>query len=231
MTEHRFQIENIPAVLYGDAAEKAYLFVHGQCGCKEEGLAFAEIACPKGVQVLAVDLPEHGERQGEKDRFNPWTVVPELKAVFAYMKSRWSEIGVRANSIGAYFSMLAFADENIEKALFVSPIVDMERLICDMMGWAGVTEDILRRQGEISTDFGQTLSWDYLCWAREHPLRVWSHPTVILYAERDNLTTMKTIKNFADAHAASLTICDQGEHWFHTPDQLAVLRNWEETHA
>ena len=231
MTELSFQIENIPAVLYGDAADKAYLFVHGQCGRKEEGLAFAEIACPKGIQVLAVDLPEHGARQGEKDRFNPWTAVPELKTVFAYMKSRWSEIGVRANSIGAYFSMLAFADKKIEKALFVSPIVDMERLICDMMSWAGVTEDILRRQGEISTDFGQTLSWHYLCWAREHPLRVWSHPTVILYAERDNLTTMKTIKNFADAHAASLTICDQGEHWFHTPDQLAVLRNWEETHA
>jgi len=54
---------------------------------------------------------------------------------------------------------------------------------------------------------------------------------VILYAERDNLTTMKTIKNFADAHAASLTICDQGEHWFHTPEQLAFLRNWEEMHA
>jgi len=103
--------------------------------------------------------------------------------------------------------------------------------MCDRMGWAGVTEDILRRQREISTDFGQTLSWDCLCWAREHPLRVWSHPTVILYAERDNLTTMKTIRTFADAHAASLTICDQGEHWFHTPGQLAVLRNWEEMHA
>ena len=231
MTELSFQIENIPAVLYGDAADKAYLFVHGQCGRKEEGLAFAEIACPKGIQVLAVDLPEHGARQGEKDRFNPWTAVPELKTVFAYMKSRWSEIGVRANSIGAYFSMLAFADEKIEKALFVSPIVDMERLIADMMRWAGVTEQELQEKGQIATDFGQTLSWQYLCWAREHPLRVWSHPTVILYAERDNLTTMKTIKNFADAHAASLTICDQGEHWFHTPDQLAVLRNWEETHA
>ena len=231
MTERNFQIEHIPAVLYGDAAEKAYLFVHGQCGCKEEGLAFAEIACPSGYQVLAIDLPEHGERKGEKGRFNPWTAVPELKTVFAYMESQWSEIGVRANSIGAYFSMLTFAEEKIEKALFVSPIVDMERLICDMMGWAGVTEDILRRQGEISTDFGQTLSWHYLCWAREHPLSVWSHPTAIMYAERDNLTTMKTIKTFADAHAASLKICDQGEHWFHTLEQLAVLRNWEETHA
>jgi len=122
MTEHRFQIENIPAVLYGDAAEKAYLFVHGQCGCKEEGLAFAEIACPSGYQVLAIDLPEHGERQSEKDRFNPWTAVPELKTVFAYMKSQWSEIGVRANSIGAHFSMLALDGEKLCRGFFSHPL-------------------------------------------------------------------------------------------------------------
>lgn len=125
MLERRFKIEDVPAVVYGDASDKAYLFVHGQCGCKEEGLAFAEIACPAGYQVLAVDLPEHGARQGEKNRLNPWTVVPELKMVSAYMKPRWSEIGVRANSIGAHFSMLALDGEALCKALFVSPIVDM----------------------------------------------------------------------------------------------------------
>jgi len=176
MTERRFQIEHIPAVLYGDAAEKAYLFIHGQCGCKEEGLAFAEIACPSGYQVLAIDLPEHGERQSEKDRFNPWTAVPELKTVFAYMKSQWSEIGVRTNSIGAHFAMLALGDEKLCKALFVSPIVDMDRLIADMLRWAGVTEQELQKKGEIATDFGQTLSWNYLTWERQHPIQTWSCP-------------------------------------------------------
>jgi uncharacterized protein len=231
MTERRFQIEHIPAVLYGDAADRAYLYVHGQCGCKEEGLAFAEIACPKGAQVLAIDLPEHGERQGEKDRFNPWTAVPELKTVFAYMKSRWSEIGVRANSIGAHFSMLALDDEAFCKALFVSPIVDMERLIADMMRWAGVTEPELQSKGEIATDFGQSLSWDYLTWEQQHPIQNWSCPTAILYAGQDNMTTMETVKAFAKAHGSALTVYPQGEHWFHTPEQLAVLRNWEEMHA
>ncbi|MEA4934144.1 MAG: alpha/beta hydrolase [Lawsonibacter sp.] len=224
--EHQM-IQGIPVVLYGQEAEKGYLFVHGQGGNKEEAAAFAEIAVPLGFQVAGIDLPGHGERKENISEFVPWTVVPELKAVLSYLKERWSEASLRANSIGAYFSMLAFADGKIEKTLFVSPIVDMERLICDMMGWAGVTEDMLRRQGEISTNFGQTLSWHYLCWAREHPLRVWSQPTAILYAERDNLTTMKTIKAFADAHAASMTICEQGEHWFHTPQQLASLRAWE----
>ncbi|MEA5143227.1 MAG: hypothetical protein VB023_06570 [Oscillibacter sp.] len=142
--------------------------------------------------MLAVDLPEHGEHKGGEDRFNPWTAVPELKTVFAYMKSRWSEIGVRANSIGAHFSMLALGGAELHKALFVSPIVDMERL---------------------------------------HPIQNWSCPTAILYAGQDNMSTMETVKGFANAHGSALTVYPQGEHWFHTPEQLAVLRNWEEMHT
>lgn len=228
MTERRLEIENIPAVLYGDAAEKAYLFVHGQCGCKEEGFAFAEIACPAGYQVVAVDLPEHGTRQGEKDRFNPWTAVPELKTVFTYMKPRWHEIGVRANSIGAHFSMLALGNEKLCKALFVSPIVDMEQLIADMMRRARVTESELRSKGEIATDFGQTLSWGYLSWERQHPIRNWHCPTAILFAGQDNMTSRETVDRFVAAHNAALTVMENGEHWFHTPEQLAVLRAWEQ---
>lgn len=34
---------------------------------------------------------------------------------------------------------------------------------------------------------------------------------------------MSTVKVFADAHTASLTIFGQGEHWFHTPRQLESL--------
>ncbi|MEA4947813.1 MAG: alpha/beta hydrolase [Oscillospiraceae bacterium] len=227
MTQKQFLIDHIPAVLYGDAAEKAYLFVHGQCGCKEEGLAFAKIACPAGYQVLAIDLPEHGARKGEENRFNPWTVVPELKTVFAYMKSRWSEIGVRANSIGAHFAMLAFAGEELHKALFVSPIVNMERLITDMMQWAGVTEQELHEKGDIATNFGQTLSWRYLTWEREHPVQNWRCPTAILYAGQDNMTARKTVEQFVATHNATLTIMKNGEHWFHTPEQLGVLQTWE----
>ena len=36
---------------------------------------------------------------------------------------------------------------------------------------AGVTPEQLQKAGEITTSFGQTLSWKYLCWVREHPLR------------------------------------------------------------
>lgn len=227
MKEKHFFIKNIPAVVYGEASDKIYLFVHGQSGCKEEGTAFAEIACPAGYQVLAIDLPEHGERRGGADSFNPWTAADEIQTVFAYMKSRWAEISLRANSIGAHFSMLALSGKNFRKALFVSPIVDMEHLIVDMMGWANVTEEQLRQRGEIVTDFGQTLSWKYLTWERQHPIHDWDCPLSILYAGQDHMTDRKTVERFAATHAAALAVMENGEHWFHTPEQLTVLRAWE----
>jgi alpha-beta hydrolase superfamily lysophospholipase len=227
MKKELHTIGRIPAVLYGEPAEKGYLFVHGQGGSKEEAAAFAELAVPAGFEVAGIDLPRHGERENQPENFDPWTAAPELQAVMAWLKKRWRGISLRANSIGAYFSMLAFADEKIEKALLVSPIVDMERLICDMMGWAGVTEEALRARGEIPTEFGQTLSWRYLCWVREHKAAAWRAPTSILYAGHDNLTANETIACFAAAHGAQLTIYEPGEHWFHTPDQLDALRTWE----
>lgn len=222
-----YQIFSVPAVLYGEPSEKGYLFIHGQDGNKEEAAAFAEIAVPAGYQVLGIDLPQHGARKAETGGFDPWTVVPELQEVLTERKLHWSKISLRANSIGAYFSMLAFQHEQIFKALFVSPIVDMEQLILDMMGWTGVTEEALRAQGEIPTNFGQTLSWSYLCWVRQHPLTAWETPTSILYAGHDNLTSRQTVTAFSEKHNAILTVYEEGEHWFHTPKQCDRLREWE----
>lgn len=227
MKTERFEISGIPAILCGEPSKKVYFFVHGKCGYKEEAEAFAAIACPAGTQVLAVDLPEHGARKEMKDAFNPWTVIPELRSVMTYIRARWDIVSLRTNSIGAYFSMLAFGDAELQRALFVSPVVDMEKLICSMMTWAGVTENELREKDEIPTDFGETLSWRYLCWVRQYPIESWRSPTAILYAGQDNLTSRDTVDLFAAKHHATLTVMKNGEHWFHTPEQLQALAAWE----
>lgn len=231
MREEKFIIDAIPAVLYGELSDRLYLFVHGKCGCKEEGEAFAETVCPKGCQVLAIDLPEHGERRGGKPGFDPWHVVPELRSVLAYACQRWRHIALRATSIGAWFSMQAFAGEPLEKVLFVSPVLDMEKLIRNMMLWASVNEVRLEREGKISTGFGENLSWRYLQYAREHPITAWNINTAILYAGTDNLTDRTTVDEFVRRLGCGLTVMENGEHWFHTPEQLTVLRDWEEAHA
>lgn len=219
-------LQHIPAVLYGDSGENLYLYIHGKMGCKEEAARLAEIVCPMGYQVLSVDLPGHGERTGERERFLPWEVVPELRMIYETARQRWKKIRLYANSIGAYFSLLAFREARLEKSLFVSPVLDMEKLIHDMMGWAGVTREQLREAGEIPTAFGETLSWKYLTYAAEHQITGWDSPTAILYAGQDHLTDRETVDNFARRFGCTVTTLENGEHWFHTEEQLSVLDAW-----
>ena len=226
MKEKHILVQEIPAVLYGDSSESLFLYIHGKMGCKEEAARFAEIVCPKGYQVLSIDLPGHGERTVEMERFVPWEVVPELQAVYGSAQQRWEKISLYANSIGAYFSLLAFREAKLEKSLFVSPILDMEKLIRDMMGWAGVTQERLKEAGEIPTAFGEILSWKYLTYAAEHRITKWDCPTEILYAGQDHLTARKTVDDFAQRFGCMVTVMENGEHWFHTEEQLAVLDAW-----
>ena len=113
----------------------------------------------------------------------------------------------------------------IERAYFVSPVVDMEKLISDMMAWAGVSEERLRAEKEIQTNFGETLSYKYLCYVRENPVR-WNVPTHILYGENDNLQSVGIVTDFAKKTGASLTVMKGGEHWFHTSEQMKFLDEW-----
>ena len=101
----------------------------------------------------------------------------------------------------------------------------MERLILDMMKWAGVGEKELAQRGEIMTDFGETLSWEYLCYVREHSIE-WHIPTEILYGENDSLTSLETVKAFVERTGAGLTVMPDGEHWFHTEEQMRFLTEW-----
>lgn len=227
MKREYITISQSPAIVFGEQSEKVFLFVHGQHGNKEEAEAFAQKVSGKGWQVVSIDLPEHGERKKEQG-FVPWVVVPELQEVWQYIESRWHQIRLRANSIGAWFSMLALSDKSIEQSLFVSPLVDMEQLILTMMSWAGVSEDHLEEEGIIQTDFGQELSWAYLLYTRQYPVKSWKSPTSILYGGKDNLTERHIVEKFSSAFDCKLTVMEEGEHWFHTDEQLDYLNKWLE---
>ena len=227
MKQQKLTIAGVPAILYGSQSRRVYLYIHGKNGCKEEAERFAATACAAGWQVLAIDLPEHGSRKNGPEKLVPWVVIPELQAVYARMQPVWPHIRLYGVSIGAWFAMQALQAEKPEKALFVSPVVDMETLITNMMQGTNVTEAQLQAAGKIPTSFGETLSWPYLCWVREHPLQ-WHTPTQVLYGDQDNLTSRTELEQFRQQSGARLTIMEGGEHWFHTEVQLAVMQSWEE---
>lgn len=156
------------------------LYIHGKGGSAAECEHYKPLF--PDCEVFGLDY----------QTFTPWETGAEIRTMVEKLKGRYESIILIANSIGAFFCMSAGIGGMLRKAYFISPIVDMEKLIGDMMLWANVSEEELRDKGVIHTDFGEDLSWDYLCYVREHPIR-WSVPTSILYGSNDNLTSLETV--------------------------------------
>lgn len=226
MERRDFLIKDVPAVLFGMESEKVILFVHGLCGSKNEAEPFAQIAVKKGWQVLGIDLPEHGGRTDSK-KLNPWDAIPELRGTMDYIKSRWKAVALRATSIGAWLSLIAFKDTELERGLLVSPVVDMEVLIKGMMYAANVSEERLKEEKEIAIDFGQPLSWDYFCFARDNKPETLAFPSYVLYGENDEMVNRSDVDEFTKKFNAKLTVMQGGEHWFHTDEQTNFMSKWE----
>lgn len=153
---------------------------------------------------------------------NPWEAAGEFPPYFRQAREGRASVTLIANSIGAYLAMSALPAGAVDRALFISPIVDMEGLISGMMAAAGVTEAELRARGEIPVANGQRLSWNYLTYVRRHPLS-WRVPTRVLYGEHDALTPRAAIDGFCARTGAALTVMPGGEHWFHTDAGMAFL--------
>ena len=189
------------------------LYVHGKGGSAAE----AEHYKPLFTSCDVVGLDYKSD--------TPWEIKTEIKETVKSLKARYDRVILIANSIGAFFCMNADIDELIWKAYFISPITDMEKLILDMMTFSGISEAELKEKGTIQTNSGEELSWEYLSYVREHPIK-WNVPTEILYGGKDNLTAYETITEFTQKHNANLTVMKNGEHWFHTGEQRSFLDNW-----
>lgn len=191
----------------------AVIYIHGKGGNATESEHYKPLF--PDYEVIGLDY----------HTFSPWETGKEICNAVKELKSNYVNVVLIANSIGAFFSMNAGIDDIVQMAYFISPIVDMEKLITDMMKWANVTESELESEGIIHTDFGEDLSWEYLSYVRSHPIE-WHVPTQILYGGNDHLTSLETITDFANKHQATLSVMDGGEHWFHTEDQMQFLDNW-----
>ena len=189
------------------------IYIHGKGGNIEETNHYQSIF--RESDVIGFDYKSQ----------TPWEAEIEFPILYDRYAKSYDSVILIANSIGAYFTMLSLAEKNISQALFISPIVDMEKLIMDMMKWLNIMEDELKSKKEVETEFGETLSWEYLSYVKNHPIR-WSVPTSILYGEKDNLTSKESITKFAEQIGATLTIMENGEHWFHTDEQLNFLDTW-----
>ena len=190
------RIANVEALIIGDKTDKVFLFVHGHGGNKEEAQAFAEVVNPLGYQVIGIDLPVMEM---------PEKVMALLSDVTQYLKQNYHSVNVRANSIGCWFSMLAFQEGGLDKALFVSPLLDMKSFI----------------------ECADHKDERYYEWVLSHPIERWNTETFILRPRRDAVVAEKVYDSFLSQYPCQVEIVENGEHWFHTAEQLEILRQWE----
>ena len=228
MNKKQLKIENIPSILWGESSKHLFIASHGNMSHKEDDVIaiFAENAIKHGYQVLSFDLPEHGERKEDTRLCNVQNCVNDLETIMAYAKSFYKHISLFACSMGAYFSLITYSKELLEQALFLSPVVDMKRIINNMMSYFEISEEKLEKEKEIATPIGQTLYWDYYCYVKSHPIEYWKIDTAILYGSDDNLCEFNVISSFAKRFCCDLRVKEHGEHYFHTEDQLSYFEKW-----
>ena len=178
------------------------IYIHGQYGSPDEAEHYRPLF--PGCEVIGFDYKAQTPWEAEREFAEYFNGLGFTNGGISSDEPKGKSIrsiGIIANSIGAFYAMCALAGRNIAVAYFISPIVDLERI-----------ESV-------------TLDEEHLRYVRQHPID-WHVPTHILYGENDNLTSLATISDFARRTGSSLEVMPGGEHWFHTPEQMAFLDGW-----
>ncbi|ERM39736.1 putative alpha/beta hydrolase [Clostridioides difficile P64] len=100
--------------------DKVVIYIHGKGGNAEESSHYKPLFSDCDVVGLNYTAQY------------PWEAKEEFPSLFDLICKHYKSVQIVANSIGAYFAMNALSDKQIEKAYFISPIVNMEKLIADM---------------------------------------------------------------------------------------------------
>ena len=94
--------------------DKAVIYIHGKGGDAEEALHYKSLF--SDCDVIGLDYTAQF----------PWEAKEEFPLLFNSIYRNYKTVEIIANSIGAYFAINALSNQQIEKAYFISPVVDME---------------------------------------------------------------------------------------------------------
>jgi esterase/lipase len=95
------------------AVKKAILYIHGKDGNAEEAEHYKPFF--NDYDVFGLDYKAA----------TPWETREEILAEYEKLNKKYDFISIIANSIGAYFAMNALSGNELERAFFISPIVNL----------------------------------------------------------------------------------------------------------
>ncbi|MCI8536034.1 MAG: hypothetical protein HFG68_10815 [Hungatella sp.] len=107
--------------------------------------------------------------------------------------------------MGAYFELLAFADKEIDRVWFLSPVTDMERIIHNLMDYCQISEEEFKQKIFVQNDI-EPLYFPYYEYVRSHPIKKWQHRTYILRGELDTICEAAYVEDFVKHFGCELTV-------------------------
>jgi len=220
-----FVLDGIPALRWGKPGGRAVVGVHGQFSNKLDPVMAqcGEVIASRGDQLITFDLPTHGDRRDDKV-FNAMVTSPEVRAFAQLARSQSTEVGLLASSIGAYFSLCDTPTGTFERAWLVSPLIDLEYYIRDVMAEYSVTDEQLEAETVIDTPRA-VLEWPYLRFVEEHPARL-DIPSWTIRGDQDEVVPLDALSRFVSAPGVELVQIEGGQHFLGQPPHLETVVAW-----
>ena len=130
MKTEYISIGEMPVKLYlSERPQGAVIAVHGFGGSKESAAIgrLAERLCPRGLCVVAVELPMHGERGGSCEQLSPQNITKEIMAAEEYAQNRFGgDLYAFATSFGGMNMLMRIERGNPYKRIVLRvPAVNM----------------------------------------------------------------------------------------------------------
>jgi|GEM_PF-684891 len=220
-------LDGVPALRWGKPGGRAVIGVHGQFSNKHDPVMArcGDVIASWGDQLITFDLPAHGDRQDDK-AFTPMDASPEVRAFARLARSQSTEVSLLANSIGAYFSLCDTPAGTFERAWMVSPLLDLEYYIRDIMAEYSVSDEQLEAQTVIDTPRG-VLERSYLRFVEEHPARL-NAPSWMIRGDQDEMVPLNALSRFVGAPGVELVQVEGGQHFLGQPPHLDTVVAWFE---
>ena len=192
--------------------DSCIVYIHGLYGNSDESDFYSFFT--NKYDVIGLDY-----RDG-----NPWEVKDKIIKEFSGIHNKYKSVYVIANSIGAFYTYVYLSEFRINKAFFISPLVNMKEVIEGLLKKHKISMNRFKKEKLIKLDDGQTLSYDF--YQSLSSGDNWKTRTHILYGEKDKLVDHASLFNFVSNHNCSLTVMKNGEHYFHKPGQLKFIKKW-----
>ena len=131
--------------------KRIVIYVHGKGGSAEEAEHYKPLF--PDSKIIGFDYSAQ----------TPWEAKEEFAHFFAEKRRHCDKLTLIANSIGAFFSLMSLDAACVDRAYLISPVVDMEKLIGNMLLWANVTERELAERQEIPHDVRRNALMAVIC--------------------------------------------------------------------